>query len=243
MKKWIFLALLFLSPVTAHAQIAFIAETTGSVNPGLSLTISSPNCTGTNLFGGVFALNANATIQSTVHATWGGVTMSTSTLIRAGGTLERWMNGYSIEAPASGVQSIVLTNSSSQLIEAVAFCYSGVAQTGQPEVTNTSENVSMSTYSISLTTLANNDWAIGNLYGSSRGSVTSFTTGAQRLINGALGDMDLADNGPVTPAGSVSIAGTFGASQSDLSASIWAIAPASGVVTSSPLPLVSAMWW
>jgi hypothetical protein len=86
---------------------------------------------------------------------------------------------------------------------AAAMSYTGVAQTGIPDATNTGSGTGISDLTVSLTTIANNCWLVG--VGGSSFTAQSANTGTTMRSNGANGVAGYDSNGAKTPAGSFSL--------------------------------------
>lgn len=160
-------------------------------------------------------------------ATYGGVSL-TLQKNQQWAAQSNWTQVLTLVNPASGANTLAITGS--PLISTVVS-YTGVSQTGQPEVTASKGQTSATSVSESITTLADNDWVFAT-FGNNAGTPAGYTNVTQRgtsLNNG----LDVGDNNsPVHPAGSL----TQGASQGG--ATVWsmvqiAFAPATAVVVNS----------
>lgn len=181
--------------------IAFDVASTGSVNPATSLTVSH-TCTGTRRALYV-AICANTT-DTITGVTYAGVSMTqVAGLVDAGGGgLSRWEYLYYLSNPAAGVNDIVVSSSASSYIEANAASYTGVKQSGQPEVFASDSNIHTSALTGTLTTITDSSWCVmaGKNQGGALTAGASTTQRATTLVS-AIYD----SNGSVEPAGSRSL--------------------------------------
>ena len=98
---------------------------------------------------------------------------------------------------------MVVTLPSSGYAQSTAASYTGAGQTGVPDAyTATHGNASGGTYSVSLTTIADNSWVVMGAL-DDHGSTTGVGSGTtQRAIDGENAEELVDSNGPVSPAGS-----------------------------------------
>lgn len=200
--------------------IALDSSPAGSfVNPGTSHT-QSHTCSGSDraLVVGVVANTAD----TVTGATYSGVSM---TLVDKGTSSGRWNYLFYLSAPATGANNIVVSSSESTFIEVNSASYTGVSQSGQPEVfgKNTTAGAATSK-SLSLTTVTDNAWMVM----SGAGQSGSLAAGSSTTLRGTglIGAM-LDSGGAVTPAGSRTLTVTQGSS-SDMSCVGAVLAPSAG---------------
>lgn len=167
-------------------------------NPGSSLTWSH-TCTGSER---ILFVSATINRSSITGITYGGVSMTAIGSPTLGG--DGFYNYlYYLVAPATGANNVVITPGSSVLILGSSVSYTGAAQTGQPDGSNsqTGTNSSMTT---SITTTADNCWAVLHVRACDLGVSSAGTGSTQRTnTNGYIQIYD--SNGPKTPAGSLSM--------------------------------------
>jgi hypothetical protein len=204
--------------------IAFDAATDGGVvNPGTSLTYAH-TCTGSNRILLVFAFGATSG-DTITGATYGGVAM---TAVSAAFQLtgDRMVHCWYLVNPASGANNVVVSASGSQVIGSFSMSYTGAKQSGQPDASNTGENPGQTSFSLSVTTIADNCWTVLL----TRTDGTNNTAGAnttERLdsVNGFAG---FDRNADITPPGSSTLA-TSASNASPYGGWIVSIAPAVAV--------------
>ena len=104
-------------------------------------------------------------------------------------------------APNIGVNNIVVTHSVSVEQFADGGSYTGVRQSGQPDASNTysSGDNLVSTIPVTVTTVANNSWAVITGQAQSDLATVSAGTNATALVGNLF---DNQTNGDITPAGS-----------------------------------------
>ena len=182
----------------AHAAIAFDNATSTSTPPQTSVTIPlAVTTTSANriLFVGV----------STGSASVSSVTYNGQSLTLIGSDHETYNNTYAylyyLIAPDTGTHNVVVTLPGSNGIRVTAASYAGASQIGVPDASTTS-NGQGTTYSQSLTTGADNSWAIMMATnGDGRATGVGSGTTLRGEIAGA-GGLLVDSNGPVSPAGS-----------------------------------------
>ena len=178
----------------AYVNGADLGNNAGSGNLTVAYTVSG----GSNEL--LLACTVGDTSDHLTGVTYNGVAM---TLVAKAATANtRWMYLHYVLGPASGTHNFVFTSSGGYVIP-VATEYSGVRQSSQPDASASNNNTSAS-ITTSVTTVANNSWAA--LCQGDNNSSAAGTGSTLRAIGAAFGDVALYDNnGPVTPAGSVSM--------------------------------------
>jgi len=84
---------------------------------------------------------------------------------------------YSLIAPASGANNIVVSSSSSITVYMANTSYTGVKQTGQPEQSNTGGfSNPVTSLTTSVTTTSDNCWLVGYLRAGGNQTAQSGTT-------------------------------------------------------------------
>lgn len=177
---------------------------------------------GTNTFLAVdvHLLSAGQTVTSIVDDSTGGAVAMTligvKTTVTSFGRVECW----GLAAPAAGTKTIAVTLSGSIASCATATSYTGVHQTSPYEAFNSAQatNVGAADATVDITTVADNCWVHGAV-ATSDSSITAGQTSRNNVtgIGGSGANED--NNGPKTPAGTVTMSWTdVGA------AATWAIA-------------------
>jgi hypothetical protein len=216
--------------------IAFDNATDGG-NTSTSPLQFNHTSTGTNLIGVVAIIGDVMTgADNITSVTWGGQTCSlvskVTALIPPSLGNERFLYLYSITGPATGSQQISISSGTNHFLCALAATYTGVSQSGQPEVNTTHQSASETSSSLttSLTTLSDNSWTVLAVESYDGVSAPAASTGAtRRKFDAGFGFLAIMDsNGVITPAGSYSMTSTQGTgSLIGLSHIMAAIAPPS----------------
>ena len=181
------------------------AISSGTANPGTSLTISHVNA-GNLLVVGVGAASSTDIIT--------GVTYNSVAMIRTangyqamGGGINRSAYMYYLLTPSIGTANIVISAGSSLAIESNNGSYRGVLQNGQPDATVSNSAAASTTVANTLTTIADNCIHMAFYYvdGAAPTSVTNGTL---------LGDF-MAESNPlvITPVGAHTMTGSAAPSQ------------------------------
>ena len=179
------------------AYDAASAWTTGS--SVTSITFALTVGVGSNRMLFVTALSTN----NDVTATYAGVSM-TKILTQVGAD-SRTLSMFALPAPTSGVNDIIITAEvSAAVLQGGGASYSGVAQTTTMDSTTTSTiGTDVTTYTGTLTTVANNCWTVMGLR--YVGGNAGYTAGVNTTIRNASANTGLSDSNSVkTPAGSTS---------------------------------------
>lgn len=177
------------------------------------MAIAYDNFTGLGTTTGT-SLTANHTNTGSDLITFVGVTGSASSDRISGVTIAtvamdlvkkyfergRWRYLFAKMGPAAGVNSIVVTSSSSDFIRANAVSYTGVNQTTNPEASETSSQAANINEAVSINTITDNAWVVLFAF------AHSVTAGAGTTRRGqSTGDAILDSNGPISPAGSTTL--------------------------------------
>jgi hypothetical protein len=164
-------------------------------------------CTGSKgiLFVGVVG---NTLTNSISGLTYAGVAMTladTGVHYVGGG---QYVTLWYLVNPASGNNNVILT-AASGIYDLDIVSYAGAAQTGQPDNhTNSTTGVSSTTFGTTLTTNADNCWAV-LIVTTDHGTV--ITTASATLRTNSSSNVGIYDNnGPVTPAGSLTMTAQTG---------------------------------
>lgn len=133
--------------------IAYDAVTTVQTSATSSLTFSH-TCSGTDRI--LFVATCANTGSTTTGVTYGGVSMTqVGSVTDIGPTEYLW---YLVN-PASGANNVVVTNSGS-VTTGSAISFTGASQTGQPDATYTGTSTTTSSFSSSITTVADNCFVV-----------------------------------------------------------------------------------
>lgn len=141
-------------------NIAFDASTNGGLVTAFSQTFAH-SCTGTDrcLLLGVVG---SAATDNITGATYSAVTMTLIQKIALGtGGSGRYIYLFGLLAPATGSNNIVVTSNTSDTIASLTGSYTGVRQTGLPDVLNTTVVASNASASVAVTPVANRAWVVG----------------------------------------------------------------------------------
>jgi hypothetical protein len=189
--------------------IAYDNATDGGNNGGATNSLTfAHTCSGSDriLYVG-FA--GDTSTDDITGVTYSGV--SASLVGKIQNTSNRWAYLYRLVGPASGSNNVVISCTATHYLIGCATSYTGAAQSGQPDA-NTTNSASANSLTTSVTTIADNCWAV--MMGHSGFTGSPLTAGAnttRRVSDAAFGVTNLFDgNAAVTPAGSTSLAYSAG---------------------------------
>lgn len=237
MKRFIAILIigLILFPSVSFGAIARDNVTVSGYVTTPTLTFSHTNTAVDILWVGVVVYSGNNVISG---VTYNGVSM-TQTVNIAQGANGR-VHLYYLVSPAMGANNVVVSQSGTDQIHAIASSYTSASTIGVPDATNTNSGVASSPATVSVTSVATNVWGVGVTW---TNRVNSDGTNAS-ILGGDTSQFSMFDsNGTLTPAGSK----TFDVNMS--SASSWVIgvstfAEASvPVALPTPKPSVYGFWW
>jgi hypothetical protein len=230
--RYLLFAFLLILPLQADAAVARVAGSVGSVVTATSETFSSPNCTGTNLYGVVSVVENTTDLPPT--ATWNGTSMTLITKMKVPG--DRWNYYLGLKGISTGVVNIVVTPSSSTDIAPVSVCYSGVNQVSNPDTFNSSTITNTSATHSATTTSARvaNAMSITTIQGSGSGPATACTLGTYESDSNIVNWQMMADKLTVA-AGQDTITCTWGGAQVGNADIIISLAPGGAVVSTPPV--------
>lgn len=193
--------------VQATTAIAFDAASNSGYQTASSSYSWSHTCTGSNRFLAVDVslLSVPGTTVSAI--TYNGVNLEpigSQSTVSGAGRVECW----GLANPASGSNTIAVTLSAAVGSAGTAASYTGVNQTSPYEAFNSAQatNVGAATATVSVTTIAANDWVHGAI-ATDDGSVTAGQT-SRNNVTGALGSGANEDTGPQVSPGAVTISYT-----------------------------------
>lgn len=197
--------------------IAFDNATASSAVTTATLTFSHTT-SGTNLILWV-GIYSSVDTDIITGVTYSGTAMARALSVPQTGNARIYL--YYLASPASGANNVVVSQSSSATIQAVACSYSGAKQSGIPDASNTAQDIVGSNATVSVTTVANSDWLVGVCWTNRTNS-----NGSGTIIRGGLtSQFSMFDsNGPESPAGSYSQNVTM-SSSSTFSIGVAAFAP------------------
>lgn len=166
-------------------MIAFDAFTNGGViDPGTSLTWSH-TCTGSNLVLVVGGLQSTNT-DKVSGITYNTVAMTKAQFIGTSSGPARGSQLYTLTAPATGAHNVVASFSSTTFAGS-STSYTGCAQTGQPDESNSSFVLAGSSITTSIASQASGSWVVGctsEILGSGTGYGVGSNTTSRGLNNG-----------------------------------------------------------
>ena len=191
--------------------LAFDATAQGSTLPGDSITFSH-TCTGANRILLVGVATNGDTSDVITGVTYNGVSMTRAATVVGGAGHRVYL--YYLIAPATGAHDVVVSASdSAHSLRAISASYTGAAQSGQPDASNTNTANPGTSITTTVTTVADNCWTVSFLSDNAANDLVPSTgVGAERatLSNvSSLGD----SNADITPAGSNSHTWTFAEQQ------------------------------
>lgn len=161
----------------------------------------SHTCTGSDLI--LFVSCMSNTSDDITSVTYNSVSMSLVGKVQYPGS-GRWTYLYVLVNPATGINTITMTASGVSFLQGTATSYTGAAQTGQPDSSNTASGTSTN-ITASTTVVSSNCWLVmasgDNQAGESAGSGTT-------LRNSTNGNAISDSNGTVST-GSQSLALTI----------------------------------
>lgn len=177
--------------------------------------------------------------EDVTGATYNGVAMTLADKI-SDTNIARFGYLFYLVNPASGANNVVVSCTSGHFLAAGAAHWTGVKQTGNPEVTNktfSNADVDLS-LTTSITPLTADSWVILGSFGydgSGGGSPTAGTGSTRRSFEPNFGLWGIFDSNADLPASSYSMTWTYAAgSAADLASIMLAIAPVATGSTPSP---------
>ena len=200
-------------------DIAFDAATAG----GTGTTSFSHTCTGTNRI----LLVAVNYIGGTPTVTYNGVSMTNSHTLAA-------TSGYSTKLfylvnPTAGANTVSISAGGGTIYGAIAGSWTGVAQTGFPDSSNTGNgSVDVTPVTTNTTVVANNCWLVGVSSISASSGAATHTTNRTERVSGAFDgasttrNMKFVDSNGTVTTGSQSLSSSQSAAASP--AYLWNIA-------------------
>jgi hypothetical protein len=177
--------------------MAIAFDTNSTLHQGTSSVTFSHTCTGSNLI--LFVASHSSTTTSGVTYNGAAMTKITQKTLGSGAELSLW---YLI-APSTGAHNVVATGSGgAPTVSAWSASYTGVQQRSQPDASGVAGPTTSTSFSQSLTSVADNCWAIWAGFTASGSTDTAGSNTVLRVQDIALVGLFLADTGAAkTPAG------------------------------------------
>jgi hypothetical protein len=182
--------------------IAFDAATDGGNNGGSSNSLMfSHTVTGSNpiLFVG-FVGDAPTGSDDITGVSYGGVSCSLIAK-RTDLSVNRFIYLYVLAGPSTGANNVVITCTNNHFLLAGSVSYTGAAQFGQPDSSNSNQAGDEQHVTVAVSTVADNCWTV--LIGGGFESNDLLVAGAgstRRTAEASFGTWALFDsNGPITP--------------------------------------------
>lgn len=237
MKKLIailILGIMFI-PNISFAAIARDNVTVSGYVTTPTLTFSHTNTAGNILWVGVVVYSGNNVITGVTYNT---VAMTQTVNIAQGANGRVYL--YYLVSPATGANNVVVSQSGSDQIHAIASSYTGASTTGVPDATNTASGAGTASATVNVTSVATSVWGVGVTWTNRDNSAGTNAT----IIGGDTSQFSMFDsNGTLTPAGSKTFAVTMS------SASSWVVGVSTFAEASAPValptpkPLFWSFWW
>jgi hypothetical protein len=212
--------------------IAFDAATDGGHNGGGGTLTFNHTCTGSDRFLVVsFTGDVGGGSDDISAVTFNGDAL---TFIgkRIDATIARMGYCYGMVAPDAGTFSVSISTSGSHFLTGGATSYTGVLQTGQPEVTQTffSDADADSSVTNAITPATADSWVILSTHGYdfSNNPPTAGAGATRRTYDPSFGLWGLMDSNGPQPASSYSMTWTYAATGGDMGSIMFSLAPAGG---------------
>jgi hypothetical protein len=227
--------------------MAIAFDAVGTWSSGSSPFSLSHTCTGSDRFLAVVIVgDVGSGADDITGVTYNSVAMTLADKV-VDTAIARFFYLYTLIAPATGANNIVVTASGGHFLGAVSASYTGVSQTGQPEVvTKVYEDAAADVdhiLSLSITPSTANSWVIVGAGGYAGGPAPQASTGTTlRAADTSFGLIGILDSNAALPASSQSLAWTYGAGfGSDMGSILIAIAPSGGGGGLTPSPAAGAL--
>lgn len=210
--------------------ISFDAGTHKTAATGTSLTYAHTVGVGSNRILWVGVQDGDSASDTITGVTYNSVSM---TRVPSGfvGANNNSAYGYILVNPDSGTNNVVISCSASHSLRSACASYAGASQTGQPDSSTNSSGGPTTTPQLSITTVADNSWALGFIAG---GDAISAAAGTTLRGSGAGSAHQFADkNGATSPAGGTTLDFTQATSQ-EFNAVFGSISPAGAAAATTP---------
>lgn len=194
--------------VAVSSGIAFDAASNSTYQAASSSYSWSHTCTGANryLVVGVGMLSVAQSVSSITYNSVALTLLGVQSSLTGAARVELW----GLVAPATGSNTIAVTLTGAIASAGAAASYTGVHQSFSTEGFNSAQatNVGAADATVNVTTVADNDWVVDIVATDD----TAITVGAGQTsrnnVTGAGGSAADSDEGPKTPAGSVTMSWT-----------------------------------
>lgn len=217
--------------------IAFNAAADGGNTVG-NLTFSYTSGSGSNrllvvgIVGDSPIAGGGLNADDITSVTYAGVAMTLAIKLAPGThPFNRWLYLYYLLAPATGSNNVVISISGSHFVGAGAADYTGVKQSSQPDATTSQIGAgAVTSLTTSITTIADNSWAIlvENSY-DANAAPNAGTGATRRTFDATFGAWGIFDsNAAITPAGSYSMTTSLNNSVDTISHVIASFQPDTG---------------
>lgn len=198
------------------------STTAGGVSVGsTTLNFSFNNAAGDLLVVGVF----NVSADGNPTATYNSVSM-TRVASRAVGGSTRSVHLYYLKSPATGTNTVAITQTGTTFLYATAASYSGTNTSSQPDSSSSNGASSATTLTTSTTVVASNCWLVGVQSGDN-GDFTTGGAGTTQRSHNASGYATIIDSNGTVSTGSQSLVGNNTPAQ-NIGCVLMSIAPAGG---------------
>ena len=204
--------------------IAYDSGTYAANTTGTSLTFAFNNVAGDVIYVAGYNFAGTNTVTGVTYA--GGALVQVANQNGAAGRNDRAVDCWRRVAPATGSNNVVVSSSSSTVMRYSAISYSGVDQTTPENGTVLGDSGGSATsYSVAITTTADNCW-MASISKDRNGNVTyTSTTGDTIRLNADVGGSMYMDTGnAITPAGLNTMTVTM-SSVNGIGGVAWAIRP------------------
>jgi hypothetical protein len=191
------------------------------IGTGTSLTYSKTN-TGSNLFLVVSVGNYAPTTDIITGVTYNGVAMTKAvTRFGAGGGIRTTI--FTLAAPATGANNVVITASESCNLRSFASSYTGAQSSSTPDATGSADvsTVGAGDCNLSITTVAANCWLVAT---NSDSLLDPDAAATGSVLRGSLTDTTIFDSGPKATPGANNVGLHFAGSNTMQSVGV-SIAP------------------
>jgi hypothetical protein len=199
--------------------MAIALDATSTKNEANGTSISNNHtCTGSDLALVVLAWTSSGSDDVT-SVTYNGVAMTQVDKLSDGSGS---MYMYLLLNPATGTHSITVNTSGATFISFGGASYTGVKQTAQPDAHDTKTTGASTSFTLPLTTVANNCWVIGGAWHNGF-AITVGTDTVQRSQPDS--HITLADSDAAEPIGSFTLNFSTGSSTGNWKGLVLSLAP------------------
>lgn len=195
----------YLSPTSPFAYTSTIGRVRTSA--GASASASSVSFSFDATQGDLLVVSAfhNGASEDSLAATYNSSSM-TAVNSGTGVTGVGYVKQFYMVAPTTGVNTVQITTGGAAFTAGMAVLYAGSKQTSQPDAQTTNSATSASSITTSVTTVADNSWAV--LFAAASSGTPAAGTGSTFLHASASGYGMFDSGAALTPAGSKSMQST-----------------------------------